>query len=222
MASAYWIDLKGSGKINETVSIELCYGSMDQYGIRQRDTAKELQLTGDFKIRVFTPNGDSQLLQLKMQKDCWLATFVPKIEGQYRIVGINDQHPVVDRSGAGGQNILPIDFLSATYDVGKPIVQASRPLQLLDLIVTTEEKKVVVKAFFEGKTAKAGTKIRVFNPENWEKELQVDLNGEAVFYTTMKGMYIIRQDWVDPKSGTYKGVSFATKRHRCNFYLWKE
>jgi hypothetical protein len=222
MASAYWIDLKGSGKINEAVSIELCYGSMDQYGIRQRDTALELQLTGDFQIRVIDPNGVQQLLNLKMQKDCWLATFIPENEGQYRILGLNDKHPVIDRSATGGKNILPIDYLSATYNVGSLIKPADKPLQLLDFIVTSEGKKVVVKAFFEGTATKSGTKIRVFNPENWEKELLVDQSGEVVFYTTMKGLYIIRQDWIDPDSDTYKGVPFSTKRHRCNFYLWNE
>ena len=219
MASAYWIDVKGSGKINEPVKIELCYGSMDEFGFRHRDTGKELLLAGDFQIRIVDAKGNEQLLDLTMQKDHWLAVFTPKNEGQYRIIGINDQHPVIDRSASKGENVLPIDYISAVYAVGTLVETNSNPLQILDIIAIIKDKKVLVKAFFEDKPSKTGTKIRVFNPENWEKEIILDKNGEAVFYTTMKGLYIIRQDWVEPVSGEYKQVKYNSKRHRCNYYL---
>ena len=78
MASAYWIDVKGSGKANETVNIELCYGSMDEYGVRHRDTGKELELAGDFKLRIVDAKGNEQELKLTLQKDSWLAVFYSK------------------------------------------------------------------------------------------------------------------------------------------------
>lgn len=222
MASAYWINVKGSGKINEPVNIELCYGSMDEFGVRRRDAGKELELTGDFQIRIVDPKGNQQLLELIMQKDHWLAVFTPKSEGQYRILGINDKHPVIDRSASKGENVLPIDYIASVYNVGTLIETNNNSLQTLDIITIVEEKKVTVKAFFQGKASKTGTKLRVFNPENWEKEIVLDKNGEAVFYTTMKGLYIIRQDWVEPFSGEYKQVKFNSKRHRCNYYLLEQ
>lgn len=221
-ASAYWIDVKGSGKINEPVTIELCYGSMDEYGVRHRDTSKELQLAGDFQLSIVDSQGKKQELQLTLQKDSWLATFTPKQEGQYRIIGLNDKHPVVDRSANGGENILPIDYISAVYNVGHAIKTDLKSLQTLDLILVNQGDKIVVKAFAQDKPSKQGTKLRVFNPENWEKELTLDKNGEAVFYPTMKGLYIIRQDWVESNPGTYKEVKYTSKRHRCNYFLlWK-
>lgn len=219
MASAYWIDVKGTNKINEPVNIELCYGSMDEYGVRHRDTGKELQLAGDFRMRIIDSKGKEQELKLVLQKDSWLATFIPKNEGQYRIIGINDKHPVVDRSASGGENILPIDYISAIYNVGNWMRVNFNPVQKLDLIMISENGKIIIKAFFDEKPSKAGTKIRVFNPENWEKELVLNKDGEAVFYPTMKGLYIIRQDWIEPVSGIYKDLKYTSKRHRCNYYL---
>ncbi|MBF4516965.1 hypothetical protein IRZ71_11440 [Flavobacterium sp. ANB] len=218
-ASAYWIDVKGSNKINEPVNIELCYGSMDEYGVRHRDTGKELQLAGDFRMRIVDSKGIEQELQLVKQKDCWLATFIPKNEGQYRIIGINDKHPVVDRSASGGENILPIDYISAFYNVGHLNTSQINPMQKLDLMTISENGKITVKAFFDGKPSKPGTKLRVFNPENWEKEIVLNKDGEATFYPTMKGLYIIRQDWVEPVSGIYQNVAFKSKRHRCNLFV---
>ncbi|MFB9080677.1 hypothetical protein ACFFLS_21295 [Flavobacterium procerum] len=219
MASAYWIDVKGSNKINAPVTIELCYGSMDEYGVRHRDIGKELKLAGDFLIYILNPDGTKQNLNLTLQKDCWSASFTPKSEGQYRIIGINDKHPVIDRSASGGENVLPIDYIAAAYSIGNGIVSDNVPVQKLDLISIFENGKVTVKAFLDGKPSKAGTKLRIFNPENWEKELVLNKEGEAVFYPTMKGLYIIRQDWIEPISGNYKEVKYTSKRHHCNYYL---
>lgn len=221
-ASAYWIDIKGSGKVNEPVNIELCYGSMDQYGIRRRDTGKELQLTGDFHLYVINTKGIKEELQLKLQKDSWLAIFIPKEEGQYRIIGLNDKHPVVDRSASGGKNILPVDYINADYFAGNKKSSDLKSFQLLDLAVSNDHGKITVKAYLQSKPSKQGTKLRVFNPENWEKELTLDENGEAVFYPTMKGLYIIRQDFNESISGSYQNVSYSSKRHRCNYFLFWE
>jgi hypothetical protein len=35
----------------------------------------------------------------------------------------------------------------------------------------------------------------------------------------MPGLYIIREDWEDPSSGTYNGVAYSAIRHRCNYCL---
>lgn len=219
-ASAYWIDVKGSGKINEPVNIELCYGSMDEFGIRKRDTGKELKLAGDFSISIINPQGIKEDLKLTLQNDCWLAVFIPKKEGRYHIMGFNDKHPVVDRSANGGENVLPIDYISSNYEVGNQFDSDLKSYQTLDLAVKNENGKVLVKAFSKGKPSEKGTKIRVFNPQNWEKELILDKNGEAFFYPTMKGVYIIRQDWKENVSGIYQQINYSSKRHRCNYFLF--
>lgn len=219
IASAYWIDVKGSGKINEPVTIELFYGSMDDHGVRHRDTGKELQLSGDFQFNIINSKNQSQTLEFKLHKDCWLATFTPRESGQYRIIGLNDKHPVIDRSAIEGKNVLPIDYITAIYNVGKNINADLKPLQKLDLILLEQDGKLIIKAFLDGKTSNSNTKIRIFNPENWEKELILNNNGETYFYPTMKGLYIIRQDWNEKISGTKQQLEYSSIRHRCNYFM---
>ncbi|MGY0035223.1 hypothetical protein [Pedobacter sp. NJ-S-72] len=36
---------------------------------------------------------------------------------------------------------------------------------------------------------------------------------------TMKGLYIIRQDFTVPVAGTFKGLPYTSIRHRCNYCL---
>jgi hypothetical protein len=217
-ASAYWLEVSGSGKINEAVTIQVCYGSIDDFGVRKRDMGKELKLSGDFKFFVTLAYGKQEEIKLQLKKDCWEGIFVPKANGIYHFAGINDKHPVVDRSKSGGINEKPVDYLCADYTVGNG-TPLNKPSQQLDIITRYEGRKVIIKAYNNGSPAASGTKLRVFNPDNWEKELTLDEHGEATFAPTIKGLYIIRQDWIDKIAGTYMGTTFADTRYRCNYCL---
>lgn len=218
-ASAYWMDIKGSGKLNEPVQIKVFYGNIDDYGVRKPQSGLELMLTGEFKITVLDAQGNRTLIPIQLNGDGWEGSFTPRSKGTYQILGINNTHPVVDRSKTGGQNVLPVDYLCASYQVEQPETLL-KPVQYLDIITARKNNLVVVKAYSNGTAAAKSTKLRVFNPENWEKELSVDENGEATFLPTMKGLYIIREDWNDQKSGSYKGISYSGIRHRCNYFLF--
>ncbi|WP_131536599.1 hypothetical protein [Pedobacter nototheniae] len=218
-ASAYWMEIKGSGKLNYLVTVQLIYGNIDDLGIRHRQTGRELSLTGEFKLNLIDPSGNKTDLKLTLKNDCWEAYFTPKLKGIYRILGLNDTHPVVDRSKIGGENILPIDYLRSNYQVEVENYK-STPSQFLDILIQQKGDLVIVKAYNDGKQAKKNTKLRVFNPQNWEKELTLDENGEATFSISTKGMYVIRQDFVDSKAGNYKGIPYTSIRHRCNYCLF--
>jgi hypothetical protein len=217
-ASAYWMEISGSGKANDAVTIQVCYGSIDDFGVRQRDTGKELKLIGDFKFFVTSSDGQQQAIQLQQKKDCWEGSFVPKANGIYHVAGINNKHPVVDRSKSGGINEKPVDYLCTDYIVGEGI-PLTKSTQQLDIITHNDGRKVIVVVYNNGQLASAGTKLRVFNPDNWEKELTVNEHGEATFVPIIKGLYIIRQDWVDKTAGSYLETNFADTRYRCNYCL---
>lgn len=218
-ASACWLEVKGNGKVNKAVRIQVCYGYIDEFSVRHRDTGTELTLIGDFKISILDEKGSSTNIPIHQQGDCWEGTFTPAENGSYRILGINEVHPVVDRSRTGGKNIRPIDYLCATYQVGENAQITPKPIQFLDIVAAFKNKMLIVKAFNNGVPAESGTTLRVFNPENWEKELTVNNSGEAAFMPTQKGLYIIREDWVDPAPGNYKGVAYTSIRYRCNYCL---
>ncbi|WP_285545732.1 hypothetical protein [Dyadobacter frigoris] len=125
----------------------------------------------------------------------------------------------MDRSAIKGKNVRPVDFPCAGYNVESK-AKAFILYQFLDIVTSKKEKLVLVKAFKENVQVDSTTKLRVFNPENWEKSLSV--NEKGVFMQTMKGLYINRHDWTEPKSGNYKGVAFSGFRYRCNYCLLVE
>jgi hypothetical protein len=219
-ASAYWMDIKGSGKLNEPAQIQICYGHIDEYGVRHRDVGKELELTGDFKLNILDESGQLINIPIQQKADCWEGVFTPKKKGVYRILGINDSHPVVDRSKTGGKNVRPVDYLCAAYLVETTMAGLTgKSAQFLDIIAGNKDDLVALKVFNNNRPVGDKTKLRVFNPENWEKELETNAHGEAFFKPTMKGLYIIRQDWDEPTAGNYKGVSYTNTRYRCNYCL---
>ncbi|KIO78585.1 hypothetical protein TH53_02830 [Pedobacter lusitanus] len=217
-AHGYWFDIKGSGKVNQPVQIQICFGEIDEYGVRHRETGAELAQLGDFKITIIDELGKSNMIQIQAKTDCWEGSFIPNKKGTYQILAINEKLPVVDRSKTGGKNVRPIDYLCAVYQA-EHTGNVSKPVQFLDIVTSAREKFIVVKAFNNGKPVNKATKLRVFNPENWEKSLETDEHGEAVFMPTMKGLYIIRQDFTVPENGTYQGVPYTSIRHRCNYCL---
>lgn len=217
-ASAYWMDVKGSGKIDEQVNIRIYYGNIEDSGIRVPQKGAELVLTGEFRLRIVDERGRSVTIPIVLKGDGWEGSFTPHERGVYQILAINDTHPVVDRSKTGGINVRPIDYLCAAYAVESEDF-VKKPLQFLDIITKRSGQRLIVHPYKNNSPAAAHTKLRVFNPENWEKELVVDSAGIASFLPTMKGLYIIREDWNDPQKGEYKGVLYTSVRHRCNYFF---
>ncbi len=219
LAHGYWFDVQGSGRVGTPVRVQVCFGEIDVYSVRHREAGPELALTGSFQVYVLDSQGQRTTLKLHPLRDCWEAIFTPKQPGTYRILGLNDMLPVVDRSATGGQNVRPIEYLCAAYVVGNSSTPLT-PEQQLDIIAMPQGKLTQVRVFRAGQPVPADTKLRVFNPENWEKMLVTDTQGRAVFSPLRPGLYIIRQDWVDPTPGTYQGTAYVSVRHRCDYCLW--
>ncbi|MBO9637359.1 MAG: hypothetical protein J7576_04250 [Siphonobacter aquaeclarae] len=217
LAHGYWFDIQGSGKRHEPVRVRICYGEIDEYGVRKRET-DPLYLRG-FRVTIVDGSGQRKELPLKPGQACLEGWFTPEKNGFYRILGINEELPVVDRSATGGMNVRPVEYLCTGYRVGKGM-GVSGAQQRLDLELVSRDRLWVTRPYLDSRPVEPGTRLRIFNPDNWEKSLETDKNGEAVFFPPRKGMYIVRLDWNDPAPGNYQGVSYKQVRHRCNYCLF--
>lgn len=218
-ASAYWMEIHGSGKIKEQVKIQVCYGFIDDLSERHRTTGPEFQRIKNFSFFLLNAKGEKSKIQLQPKGDYWEGTFIPDQEGTYRIFGINDQQPVLVRSQNPQENVRPIDFMSGAYHIGTPSGNTS-PLQFMDISLQEKNGIYTIFPYRNMKPLEKGTMLRIFNPENWEKAIPVNENHQAVFKTTMPGLYVIRQDWQDNTPGTFLGTSYAKTRYRNNYCLW--
>ncbi|WP_131828114.1 hypothetical protein [Elizabethkingia ursingii] len=219
-ASAYWMEIHGSGKLNMPVKIQICYGHIDDLSNRHRTTGKEYQEIKNFQVYILNDKGEKTNIILKPTNDCWEGTFTPTKEGNYRILGINDQQPVLVRSKNPQENIRPVDFLCSVYRIGNSPEVSPQPMQYLDIILQQKDNIYTILPYRNMKPSDKGTAIRIFNPENWEKNIQLNENHQAFFKPTIPGLYVIRQDWYDNTSGIFQGTAYGKIRYRNNYCLW--
>lgn len=217
-AHGYWLEISGNGQPGKPVTINIFFGEIDQYGKRLKETFDTLPAANMFSIFAMRPDGSMDTLHVTARKDGWQATFTPTLKGGYRILAAGTRLPVVDRSGSGGQNVRPFEYLCSSYQAGVG-VSAEKPVQMLDIISQTKKDMMQVTVYKDGKPVAAGGKLRIFNPDNWEKQLETDNTGRAEFFPNRKGMYIIRYDWYDKTPGNYEGVPYSAVRHRCDYCL---
>ena len=218
-ASAYWMEIHGSGKVKDPVKIQVCYGFIDDLSERHRTTGPEFQGIKNFNFFVINTKGEKLKIELQPKGDHWEGSFIPNQEGTYRILGINDQQPVLIRSKNQQENVRPIDFMCGIYQIGTHSENRS-PVQFMDIVLQEKNGIYTIFPYRNMKPVEKGTMLRIFNPENWEKNIPVDEDHKAVFKPTMPGLYVIRQDWHDTTQGTFQGNFYGKIRYRNNFCLW--
>ncbi len=218
-ASAYWMEIHGSGKLKDPVKVQFFYGFIDDLSERHRTTGPEFHEIKNFQFFILNAKGEKSKFELQMKGDYWEGTFIPDQEGTYRILGMNDQLPVLLRSKNPAENVRPIDFMCSAYHVGKPSEMMS-PAQFMDIILNEKNGIYTISPYRNMKPVEKGTAIRIFNPENWEKNISIDENHQAVFKPTLAGLYVIRQDWNENTPGTFQGNSYGKIRYRNNYCLW--
>lgn len=218
-ASSYWMEIHGSGKLHDPVKIEVCYGFIDDLSQRHRTTGAEFQEIKNFRFFILNAKGEKSKIEIQSKGDHWEGTFIPHQEGTYRILGMNDTQPVLVRSKNPQENVRPIDFMCGAYHVAHPSDNSS-PAQLMDIILQDNKGIYTVSPYRNMKPVDKGTSLRIFNPENWEKNISVGENHQAVFKPTIPGLYVIRQDWNDNTPGIFRGITYGKIRYRNNYCLW--
>nr|WP_315031217.1 hypothetical protein [uncultured Chryseobacterium sp.] len=218
-ASSYWMEIHGSGKINDPVKVQVFYGFIDDLSQRNRTTGAEFKEIQNFRFFILNDKGEKTKIEIQPKGDYWEGVFTPTEEGTYRILGMNDTQPVLLRSKNPQENVRPIDFMCGAYQVGHYSENTS-PAQLMDIILKEKSGIYTVFPYRHMKPVEKGSSIRIFNPENWEKNLTIDENHQAIFKPSMPGLYVIRQDWYDNTPGTFKGNAYGKIRYRNNYCLW--
>lgn len=217
MAHGYWLEIEGSGKVGEPMKVKVFFGEIDDNHVRHKEADSAL-----FTLMVFKGDkSEGTPLKLKQEKDCWVATFTPAKEGVYRFWASRKELPVVDRSATGGKNVKPTETLYAVYQVGKGEEKTSLPKRPF-IYVKEEGELTRIFATNKNQPVPAGTKIRVFHPDNTDQFLTTDAKGAAVFTPVQEGLYIIRFDYVEPTPGSFQGVPYVEVRNRCNYSYYKK
>jgi len=198
-----WLEIKGSGKINDKVQVQLFFG---EYATEAPEKGTKLDKLKDIKIFVIDALGSKTQITMTQTDTHWQGSFETKTVGTYQIIGVNDQGEVRDMSKKQlgfGRSIL---YLRATYTVKTPVAKETA-LQPLDLTAQKQNSSYMLTAF-KDKKEQGDLNITIINPEGWVKTVETNEIGQASFTPNKKGLYLINLEWIDNTKGSFKDKVF--------------
>lgn len=210
-AHGYWIELKGSGKTNEPVQVQVFFG---EYAHGKRERGATLDKMADIKITVVGPDGEKTTVATTQTNTHWEGSFTPQKVGYYQVLGVNDTRDVQDWTKRNMGIVRPVQFLRADYVVGEAADRTVSPQQL-DVVARAEGNTVGLRALRDGKGL-ANSSVNVVNPEGWERRCQTNEQGRTSFAANQKGIYIVELEWIDKTPGTFNGKPYEQTRYRCD------
>jgi len=216
-ADGYWLELEGSGRKGDTLTIRIRYGGVDEQKNRYINNGSALDKMKGYQLLVIDPGGKKQQVPLQQVHDYWVGYYVTAVNGSYQVFAINDQLPVVEREDSL-QNIKPVQYLCSVYNIGKA-TKIKRPVSHLYIEVNVKNDTALIAPLIDGKQVAANTPVRIFYPNNEDQKYNTTKQGTAVLPLRSKGTYLVRLDQLNRKTGSFKGKKYYSVRHRCDYTL---
>ncbi|MEI9945597.1 MAG: hypothetical protein WDN26_15440 [Chitinophagaceae bacterium] len=214
-AHGYWIEVEGTHKTKEAVTIKLFYG---EYESGERLSGTYLDKMGEIKVFVLFGTTKQQIT-MKQLADYWQGSFTPDAEGVYEITGINDERQVQDWTAHNLGIVRPVQYLKTTYHIGTNAT-AQHHNAYLDIEAISPAKNNYQLHLFKNDTAFTDMKITVMHPDGWIKTIFTDTKGIASFTPAGPALYLIVVEWIDKIPGIFKQKKYETLRHRLDFTLY--
>jgi uncharacterized GH25 family protein len=210
MAHGYWLETKGSGKVNEPVKIMLFYG---EYSSEIRERGSKLDKMVEILVSVLDVDGNKSAIKMTQTDTNWEGFYTPTKEGNYQILGINDTREVQDFTKHNLGITRPIQFVRTNYLVGNTPLAMSKNPQFLDIIPSIQGEFIALTAYKDNLPLNK-MKVTITNPQSWTKTKTTNEKGRVTFLPTGKGMYLVEIEWIDKTTGTFKGKDYDSIRYK--------
>lgn len=214
MAHGYWLEVVGSGKVNEAAKIQIFFGEFEN---QKRETGKLLDKMSEIKIYVLDAEGNKTEVTMTQTNTHWEGTFTPKNDGLFQIIGINNTREVQDFTKHNLGIVRPVQYIRTTYQVGEGAGEQS-VANLMDVLVKQSGDNIMISTWKDNQ-AFSKIKVRIINPEGWAKEKITNENGKTQTKSNMKGLYLVELEYIDKTAGNFKGKDYQTVRYRCETTL---
>ncbi|MEZ0542729.1 DUF4198 domain-containing protein [Fibrella arboris] len=211
-AHSYWLELKGSGKVGEPMTVQCYFGELEN-GLREK--ADKLGGIKAFTASVLLPNGTSEPLTLLPAENCYQAQFIPNQAGTYQVLLVNDTRPVQDWTKHNLGIVRPREYLRAICQIGGGMLSA-KPVFYLD--ATPVSKPVAGKAatvlITKDGAAYANAPVKLTMPDGKQSKLTADANGLLTLTPTGAGQYVVDVDFMDKTPGNYQEKEYQAVRNK--------
>lgn len=220
MAHSYWLEVKGSGKANETVTVMLYFGEFEK-GLRENKPYM-LNNMKTFSAWLVDASGKRQELTLRADTNCYKAVFTPSAEGVYTVCMKEDERGVQDWTKHGLGIVRPIEYVKAVYAVGatsKDKLLSSASMLPIDLVYTgdancnekSNEKTFCWKLLRDGKPL-ANTALTLTDAAGKQEKYSTNAAGVLTISHDKGGMRLVDVDVRDTGTGEFNGKKYEQVR----------
>lgn len=209
---SYWLELKGSGKVGEPMTVQCYFGELDN-GVREKGPA--LNGIKAFTASVLLPDGSREPLTLTPAENCYMAQFTPKQAGTYQVLLVNDTRAVQDWTTHGLGIVRPREYLRAVCQVGGGTLSA-KPIFYLDatpqgMPAPNSPKTVLIT---KDGAAYANALVKLIRPDGKPSKLTADANGMLTIPSGGAGLYVVDVDFMDKTPGKYQDKAYQAVRNK--------
>ena len=211
-AHSYWLELKGSGKVGEPITVQCYFGELEN-GLREK--ANKLGDIKAFTASVMLPDGSTQPLILAPAENCYQAQFTPGQAGTYQVLLVNDTRAVQDWTSHKMGIVRPREYLRAVCQVGGGSPSA-KPVYYLDVtpqMGLTSGKPATLLVTKDG-AAYANAPVKLTTPDGKQTKQTADANGRLTLTPTGAGQYVVDVDFMDKTPGQYQGKDYQAVRNK--------
>lgn len=211
-AHSYWLELKGSGKVGQPMTVQCFFGELEN-GLREKGTM--LNNMKAFTASVLQPDGTTVPLTLIPAENCYQAHFTPKLAGTYQVLLVNDTRAVQDLTKHHLGIVRPRDYLRAICQVGNGPLSAN-PRYYLDVIpqdIPAVGKPTVLLITKDG-AAYANAPVKLTSPDGKQTKQTADASGRLTLTPTGAGQYVVDVDFLDKTPGQYEGKDYEAIRNK--------
>ncbi|ADB42740.1 DUF4198 domain-containing protein [Spirosoma linguale] len=211
-AHSYWLELKGSGKVGELMTVQCYFGELEN-GLREK--ADKLAGIKAFTASVLLPDGSTQPLTLAPVENCYQAPFTPGMAGTYQVLLVNDTRAVQDWTSHKMGIVRPREYLRAVCQVGGGSLSA-KPVYYLDVTPQTRlaaGQPATLLVTKDG-AAYANAPLKLTTPDGKQTKQTTDANGRLTLTPTGAGQYVVDVDFMDKIPGQYQGKAYQAVRNK--------
>lgn len=211
-AHSYWLELKGSGKVGEPMTVQCYFGELEN-GLREK--ADKLAGIKAFTASVLLPDGSTQPLALAPAENCYQAQFTPGQAGTYQVLLVNDTRAVQDWTNHKMGIVRPREYLRAVCQVGGGSLSA-KPVYYLDVTPQTglaAGQPATLLVTKDG-AAYANAPVKLTTPDGKQTKQTADANGRLTLTPNGAGQYVVDVDFMDKTPGQYQGKAYQAVRNK--------
>ena len=211
-AHSYWLELKGSGKVGEPITVQCYFGELEN-GLREK--ADKLAGIKAFTASVLLPDGTTEPLTLSPADNCYQAQFTPKQAGTYQVLLVNDTRAVQDWTKHNLGIVRPREYLRAICQIGGGTLSA-KPIHYLDVTPdgSLEAGQPIKLIVSKDAAPYASALVKITTPDGKQTKQTADVNGTLVSSPTVAGQYVVDVDFMDKRPGQYQGKEYQAVRNK--------